>query len=272
MAPGEVEIVLLKQLASCLSIPIALLGPDGTVLYFNESAESIFGRRFEESGGLGLDEWGMILQPSDAAGSPLKREERPLMIALDQRVPAHRTLFIKSESNRVRELELTGLPLIAVNDGLIGALSLFWDPVAGRPAADTPAAPGGQQAVETILTRRIASLLSAPVFLVDSEGRLLYFNAGAADVLGHPFDDMLRESRAKLYKAFRPRDEEGNPIDPEEHPLSIARREQRPLHRRSWIRGLDGHDRKIAITAIPLIGQSDRLVGAFGVFWEIDAS
>jgi PAS domain-containing protein len=270
LAQGEVETILLKQLASCLRIPIALLGPDGNVLYFNEQAESIFGRRFEESGGLGLDEWGMMLQPSDASGSPLKREERPLMIALDQRVPAHRELLIKSEGGS-RKLEVTGIPLISVAGELIGALSLFWDPTARRSRDASPRAAGAQQAVETILTRRVAQLLAAPIFLVDPEGRLLYFNAGAAAVLGHPFDEMLRESRTKLYKAFRQRDEEGNEIHRSEHPLSVARSEQRPVHRRSWIRGLDGHDRRIAITAIPLIGQSDRLVGAFGVFWEIDA-
>jgi PAS domain-containing protein len=272
LAQGEVEIILLKQLASCLRIPISLLGRDGSVLYFNEPAESIFGRRFEESGGLGIEEWGMLLQPSDASGSPLKDEERPVIIALEDRVPAHRTIFIKSEGGRVRELEVTGLPLVGINDELIGALSLFWDPRESRPSTDSPVAPGGQQAVETILTRRVASLLSAPVFLVDAEGRLLYFNAGAGEILGHPFDDMLRESRTLLYKAFEPRDEEGNPIDPADHPLSIARLEQRPVHRRSWIRGLDGHDRRIAVTAIPLIGQSHRLEGAFGVFWEIEAS
>ena len=52
----------------------------------------------------------------------------------------------------------------------------------------------------------------------------------------------------------------------------IARKQQRPVHHSFWIRGLDERDRKIAGTAIPLVGQCDRLLGAFGVFWEIDAS
>ena len=91
-------------------------------------------------------------------------------------------------------------------------------------------------------------------------------------VESHPFDEMLRESREKLYKAFRPRDEDGHAIESEDHAMVIARKQQRPVHRRFWIRALDGHSRKIATTAIPLIGQCNRLLGAFGVFWEIEAA
>jgi PAS domain-containing protein len=269
MAPADVETILLKQLASCLRIPIALLGPKADVLFYNEPAEPIYGQRFEESGGIDM---GKFLQPSDASGTLLRREERPLMIALDRGIPAHRPLYIKSRPYGRREIEITGLPLAALDGRALGALGLFWDATESVEPAEPLPAVNGQQAVEMILTRRVASLLASPIFLVDSEGHLIYFNPAAAEILGHPFDDMLLESREKLYKAFRPRDEEGNAIETEDHPIVIARKQQRPVHRRFWIRALDGHDRKIAGTAIPLIGQCDRLLGAFGVFWEIEAT
>jgi PAS domain-containing protein len=269
VSQANVETVLLKQLASCLRIPMSLLGPTGNVLFYNEPAEPIYGQRFEESGGVEL---GQFLQPSDASGTPLKREERPLMIALDRGVPAHRPLFIKSGADGWREIEVTGLPLVALDGRRLGALCLFWDAAEGVPSAKHSPVSSRQQSVEMILTRRAASLLAAPIFLVDAEGNLIYFNSGAAKIVGHPFDDNLRDSREKLYKAFRPRDEDGNVIDSDDHPIVIARKQQRPVHRRFWIRALDGHDRKIAGTAIPLIGLGDRLLGAFGVFWEIEAS
>lgn len=268
MAQADVETVLLKQLASCLRTPMAILGPAGNVLFYNEPAEPIYGQRFEESGGIDM---GQFLLPSDASGTPLKREERPLMIALDQGIPAHRPLFIKSRPDGRREIEVTGLPLRALDGRNLGALCLFWDAAEGVASARHAPASGKQQSVEMILTRRVASLLAAPIFLVDAEGELVYFNPAAAQILGHPFDDMLRESREKLYKAFRPRDDDGNVIDPEKHPIVIAREQQRPAHRRFWIRALDGHDRKVAYSAIPLIGLCDRLLGAFGVFWEVEA-
>lgn len=267
----DVEIVLLKQLASCLRIPIAVVAPDASVVYFNEPAESIFGLRFEETGGLEAEEWVAMLQPSDPDHVPLKDEERPLITALERRVPAHRRLQVRGGDGGWRVLEVTGIPLTAVGDRFLGALSVFWQP--GSPVCDgSPAATiRGQQAVETILTRRLAETWTAPVFLVDPDGHLLYFNPAAAPVLGVSFEQADRlGSRAALYQAFRPRDARGNPIAPEEHPLAVARTRREPVHRVTWIRGLDGRDRQIAITAIPLVGQSDRLVGAFGVFWETE--
>jgi hypothetical protein len=38
------------------------------------------------------------------------------------------------------------------------------------------------------------------------------------------------------------------------------------------IRDLSGRSRQVEVTAIPLVGQSGRLLGAFGVFWEIESS
>lgn len=108
------------------------------------------------------------------------------------------------------------------------------------------------------------------VFLVDARGRLLYYNEAAAGVLGRPFSDPADlGSRRELYEAFRPRDDGGQAIDPEDHPMAVARRRGEPVHRLTRVRGLDGLDRRIAITAVPLIGQSDRLLGAFGLFWEV---
>ncbi len=266
----EVEIILLKQLASCLRIPIALLDPDGAVTYFNEPAEGIFGLRFEETGGLPADEWIGMLQPSDQDHVPLKREERPLATALDRRVPGHRRLKARTGGQSWQELEVTGLPLTAEGDRFLGAMSLFWRPQERieRPADEpTPS----QQAVETILTRRIAATWSAPVFLVDAFGRLLYFNRAAEPILGDRFLELSRPlSREMLYEAFEPRDADGNRLEPRDHPLGIARSTRQPAHRVIWIRGLDGHDRRIAATAIPLVGQSDCLVGVLGVFWESD--
>lgn len=265
----DVELILLKQLASCLRIPIALLAPDGAVVYFNEPAESIFGLRFEEIGGLDADQWPALLQPSDDTHVPLKREQRPLMVALDRHAPGHRSIHVRTGSRGWREVEVTGIPLVASSGRFLGALSLFWPCPTGSEPSVTPAPPDAPLAVETILTRRLASRLATPIFLVDPVGRLLYYNGAAGDALGHPFSESTEPgNRLELYEAFSPRDGAGNPLAPEEHPMAIARQRGEPIHRLTWIRGLDGSDRRIEITAVPLVGQSDRLVGAFGLFWE----
>lgn len=270
MAQEDVEIVLLKQLASCLRIPISILGSDGSVLFFNEPAESIFGRRFDETGGLDADEWQALIQPSDAAGAPLKAEERPVIAALERGSPSHGRVFIRARNNERREIEITAIPLVATGNRLLGALTLFWErPLSQVAEPAEPAQPDGGHAVETILTRRLAATLAMPIFLVDSDGGLVYFNRAAEAILGHRFDDFRLGTRSELYGAFQPRDASGNPIGRDEHPLSIARLHREPVHERCWIRGRDGREREIAVTAIPLVGHSNRQLGAFGIFWEI---
>jgi hypothetical protein len=36
------------------------------------------------------------------------------------------------------------------------------------------------------------------------------------------------------------------------------------------IRGLDGIERDIEVTAVPIHGQGGRKLGAFAIFWEMD--
>jgi hypothetical protein len=52
----------------------------------------------------------------------------------------------------------------------------------------------------------------------------------------------------------------------------IAVRERRPAHTHFHIHGLDAVDRRIEVTAFPLIGHADRPVGAVAIFWEAPAT
>ena len=270
--PQDVELILLKQLASCLRTPIALLAPDGAVRFYNEPAELLFGVRFEEVGPLEADRWEALLAPSSLEGAPLAPGDRPLFDAVTQRVPGHRRLRVRAGESWA-EIEVTGIPLLALGERFLGALGLFWR--AGAPLPPVRGAghrAGDPHAVELILARRLASTLIAPIFLVDAAGGLLYFNPAAELILGRPFAQAQQvESRRELYDAFRPRDARGRPIDARDHPLSVARRQREPVHEINRIRDLEGNDREIAITAVPLVGQSDELLGAFGIFWESDA-
>jgi hypothetical protein len=50
----------------------------------------------------------------------------------------------------------------------------------------------------------------------------------------------------------------------------IALREQRPYTRPLRITGLDGVRRHIVVTALPLIGQNGRDLGAVAVLWPVN--
>ncbi len=119
-----------------------------------------------------------------------------------------------------------------------------------------------------ILARNFASRLATAVFLVDAEGRVIYFNEAAERLLGQRFVEghgMAPEEYAKL---FQPTDEDGNPLPILETPLGIAITRQEPEHARLTIRGADGVTRPIEATAFPLLAHTDQRVGAIAIFWE----
>jgi hypothetical protein len=127
-----------------------------------------------------------------------------------------------------------------------------------------------QKDIETILCRHWASHLQNPVFLVDPDGNLLYYNECAEPILGLRFAETGTMSAAEWSTAFRATDENNIPIKPNELPLSIALAERKPANLRFWIVGLDNDRRYIETTALPLIGQADRFLGAVAFFWELN--
>jgi PAS domain-containing protein len=126
-----------------------------------------------------------------------------------------------------------------------------------------------QKEVELILARQLASYLAVPIFLVDPQGALLYYNESAEAILGKRFDETGEVPLEDWTTAFIPRDQEGARLAPEELPLVIALKERRPAHRRFYIRGLDGVLREIEVSALPILGQAGRYLGAMAMFWEV---
>jgi PAS domain S-box-containing protein len=122
--------------------------------------------------------------------------------------------------------------------------------------------------VEVILMRQAASYLAMPIFVVDPKGDLVYFNEPAEQLLGLRYEEVGEMPAEEWSTIFVPTDERGDPLPPESLPLMIALRELRPAHERFYIRGLDGQERELFVTAFPLIGQHARGLGAVAIFWE----
>lgn len=127
MAQQEIEVILARQLAEYLAIPIFIVNPAGDLLYYNESAEDIIGIRYDETGPMPASEWSTKFEQVDLHGNPMKPEELPLMIAMTQLRPAHSRFRIKGLDKIPREIELTAFPLIAQGDRFLGAIAIFWE-------------------------------------------------------------------------------------------------------------------------------------------------
>ena len=123
----DVEVILMRQMASHLAMPVFMVDPKGTLIYFNEPAEPLLGRRFEEAGEMPVEEWSTVFLPTDAKGRPLAPEQLPLVIALEQRRPAHAGFFIEGLDGKRRRLSVTAFPLIGHDSRELGAVAMFWE-------------------------------------------------------------------------------------------------------------------------------------------------
>ncbi len=123
----EIEVILTRQLAGYLTLPIFIIDPDGNLLYFNEPAQAILGRRFEDTGEMAADEWGSIFTPTDVDGRPLAVEELPIIIALRKHRPATKRLAIIGLDGTQRLIDVVAFPLDGVADRHLGAVAMFWE-------------------------------------------------------------------------------------------------------------------------------------------------
>lgn len=273
MDEGRLEIVLMRQLASYLAVPILVVDRHLDLLFFNESAEPVLGRRFEETGEIRRGEWSVLFRPVDERGVAIPGEEQPLSLAVDRGQPSHTRFRLTGLDGVCRHVEGVAFPLETQEAGLLGAAGIFWEVREAVPDA-APAAPAPRHGslsrhdVEVILLVRLVRRLRIPTILVDPEGRLIFYNRAAEPVLGRPFAALGSVPFREWYEAFQPTDEGGSPIKLEDHPLSVARTRQRPSHRRFFFQGLDGRKHAVEGTAFPLVGQCDRRLGAVGFFWE----
>lgn len=130
MATSEHNLVLIlaRGLASSIATPMFLVDPEGTLVYFNEPAESILGQSYAEAGELSSDEWSTMFYPEDpGSGEKLKPEDLPLAVALSEHRPAHRALAITGRDDVRRTIAVTAFPLFARTDEVVGAVAIFWE-------------------------------------------------------------------------------------------------------------------------------------------------
>jgi PAS domain-containing protein len=125
-----------------------------------------------------------------------------------------------------------------------------------------------QKDLVLILARDVAARLATPMFVVDANGTLVFFNEGAEMVLGQTFADAGEMPVEEWSTVFAPARADGSPIPVAELPLGVALYEGRPDHATFQIQGADGVAREIAVTAIPLQTHPDETVGAVALFWD----
>jgi len=128
----DLILILARDFASRLATAVFLVDPEGNLIYFNEAAERVLGRRFVEGRGMSAREWSTAFTPVDDEGEALPLAELPLGTALLRREPSHRAMRIVGADGVARRIEVTAFPLFAHADESVGAIAIFWEPAEAR--------------------------------------------------------------------------------------------------------------------------------------------
>lgn len=127
MSQHPIEIILLRQWASHIAVPIWITDPQGNLVYCNELAEAVTGVHFDEEGDLPVETYAAVFDVCELDGSPMMAEDLPVSIALSKQTAAHRALRFRGLAGDWHTVEVTALPLIGQAGRLLGAMATFWE-------------------------------------------------------------------------------------------------------------------------------------------------
>ena len=122
-----VEMVLLRQLASYLAIPMWMMDASGTLVYYNEPAEALLGIQFDDVGPIHADQLGAMFRLTAIDGAPLELYEFPIMIALSKHSPAHREVRYCGLDGVWRDVAVSAIPIEGQGGRFHGVLATFWE-------------------------------------------------------------------------------------------------------------------------------------------------
>ena len=127
MAQMPVELILFRQLATSLAVPVVLVDERGDIVFINEAAERVLGVRLEELDALPFETWTTAFRPRNTEGGAVPADDLPLVVAVTDRRPAHGPLVIYGADGVERTIEVTAFPLEGGRGRLLGGVAMFWE-------------------------------------------------------------------------------------------------------------------------------------------------
>ncbi|HEX2419993.1 MAG TPA: hypothetical protein VHL55_00200 [Acidimicrobiia bacterium] len=122
-----VEMILLRQAASYMTLPILMMDAGGSLLFYNEPAERLLGLSFDDAGPIAASQLGGLFETTDLEGNPLKDSEIPVVAALISRKPHHRRLRFRGLDGPWHEVEATAIPVEGHGRRFVGVFATFWE-------------------------------------------------------------------------------------------------------------------------------------------------
>jgi len=119
--------ILLRQLASYLTVPFWLMDAEGNLLYYNDSAERLLGVAFDDMGPVSAEQIGEMFRLSDLEGNPLAELDFPIGVALSKRIPSHREVRYCGLDGQWRNVAVSAVPVEAQAGRFLGVFATFWE-------------------------------------------------------------------------------------------------------------------------------------------------
>jgi len=134
-AQHPLEMILARNLLSSISTPAFLVSEQGSLLFYNESAAVMLGRRFEETGTMTAAEWISEFGPFGPDEQPIPYEQIPATAALRHRRPFHGNFRICAAGGIRQDVAASTIPIVGAR-GSSGAIVIFW-PLIGEDQGET---------------------------------------------------------------------------------------------------------------------------------------
>jgi PAS domain S-box-containing protein len=125
-----------------------------------------------------------------------------------------------------------------------------------------------QKSLPLILAREFASNVATPITVMDEVGTLVFFNEPAERIIGQTYAEVGELPADQWERLFQVERLDGSPIRFQDMPAGIAHREKRPAHGTLAFTTVDGRRHEIAVTAFPMLGRDEELLGVVAVFWQ----
>ena len=122
-----IEMILLRQLAEHLGIPVWVIDNAGDLVFFNEAAEPTLGLRADDVDQMPYEAWTTGFAPRDLAGNPIPAEALPPVKALRDGKPQHASLEITGADGVARQIVITAFPLTGGHGDIMGSVAMFWE-------------------------------------------------------------------------------------------------------------------------------------------------
>ena len=121
MPNQEIEFILDRQLSEYLSSPIAIVDHDGRMIYYNESAEFILGKKFNESGEIESREWDERFH-DETKSNMIKMLDLPFLKVLSGRTIIEGEFWMRNFEEIDQKVRFICIPLVGMAQRELGAI------------------------------------------------------------------------------------------------------------------------------------------------------